>query len=63
MNMDDTIKKLIREKDFYTGKVKNFENAIAALREVCEHDWEYYANDSHNTTNQCSKCGKFDFRG
>lgn len=61
--MKETIDKLVKQEKELTKKVLEVRDAIEALRNVCEHpEWEYIGHDSHNNHEQCTTCGKIDYR-
>lgn len=61
-SLKSTFDSLFKKLNAAQTQVKAWENAIHALREVCEHDW-YYDGHSHNDSIYvCSICRKEEWR-
>jgi ubiquinone biosynthesis protein COQ9 len=56
--MDATIKEILEKKKAAQTIVKNCNDAIEALQQLCEHDWMYLGHSHNDNEYQCTKCNK-----
>lgn len=55
--MNKTIKELLDKRAKVIAKAMIINQAIDALRELCDHSWEYVGHGHNSNFYQCSKCG------
>ena len=58
----NTLKSMIVDLEYreaeLNAQLKKTKDAISALQEICEHDFEYQGHDSHSDWVKCKYCGK-----
>lgn len=57
-NIKETCKSILAKIKKLESELEKQSEALAALREICEHDYEYDGHDSHHNYEKCRICGK-----
>ena len=59
--MDATIKEILDKRALAEIIVNNCNKAIAALQELCDHDYIYTGHGHNKSYYECTKCVKRDW--
>jgi hypothetical protein len=60
--MKNTIKELLKKQRAAEKVVTNYKEAVEALQEVCEHDWQYEGHGHNDSLYICNICNKEEWR-
>lgn len=55
--MKTAVKELMEKEKKVEDDLKKVRKALAALRELCDHEWEYDGHTSHHDHEICKHCG------
>jgi hypothetical protein len=55
--MKTAIKELMEKRKKLNEDLDKVDKALKALRELCEHQWQYDGHTSHEDYEVCTNCG------